>query len=187
MYQISDLKTGVCIELDGTPYQVLDYQHTKVARQAGMMTTKLKNLLTGSTSEKTFKSGEKVKPADVGYKKCQFLYPEGDSYQFMRNDTYEQFAIPSSVLGDATNYVTEGSDVDVQFYGEQPIGVLLAPNMVFEVVETVPGVKGDTSSGGSKPATLNTGKVVQVPLFIKEGDNVRVDTRTGTYMERVNL
>jgi len=186
MYSITDLKKGTYIELEGQPYQVVDYQHVKVARQAGMMTTKLKNLITGSIVEKTFKSGDKVKPGDVGYRKAQYLYPEGENFQFMRNDTYEQFVISSDVLGDATKFLVEGSDVDVQFYGDQPIGVMLSPNMVFEVVETVPGVKGDTASGGSKPATINTGLVIQVPLFIKEGEKVKVDTRTGQYVERVN-
>lgn len=186
MYQISDLKRGVCIELDGDPYQVVDYHHVKVARQAGMMVTKIKNLNTGSISEKTFKSGDKVKPADVGYVKCQYLYLEGESFVFMRNDTYEQFNIEKSLAEDEAPYMTEGMDVDVRFFGEQPLGINLPPSMVFEVVETVPGVKGDNATGGSKPATLTTGLTVQVPLFIKEGDKIKVDTREGTYVERAN-
>ncbi len=184
MYQITDLKKGVYVEIDGIPMQVVDYQHTKVARQAGMMTTKLRNLITGSISEKTFKSGDKVKPADVGYKKSQFLYPVGDAYEFMRNDTYEQFSIPLEVLGDSAKFLVEGSDLDVRFYGELPIGVMLPPHMVYEVESTVPGLKGDTASGGSKPATLTNGLVVQVPLFIKEGEKISVDTSTGAYAER---
>lgn len=186
MYQISDLKRGVCIEIDGEPYQVVDYHHVKVARQAGMMVTKIKNLNTGSISEKTFKSGDKVKPADVGYKKCQYLYPEGDGFVFMRNDNYEQFTIDKELVEDQAPYMTEGMDVDVQFFGEQPLGINLPPNMVFEVLETVPGVKGDNATGGSKPAKISTGITVQVPLFIKEGDKIKVDTRTGAYMERSN-
>lgn len=186
MYQISDLKRGVCIEIDGDPYQIVDYHHVKVARQAGMMVTKIKNLNTGSISEKTFKSGDKVKPADVGYKKCQYLYPEGSGFVFMRNDNYEQFTIDKDMAEDAAPYMTDGMDVDVQFFGEMPIAISMPPNMVFEVTETVPGVKGDNATGGSKPATLSTGLVVQVPLFIKEGDKVKVDTRTGAYMERAN-
>lgn len=186
MYQITDLKRGVCVEIDGSPYQVVDYQHVKVARQAGMMTTKLKNLVTGSIIEKTFKSGDKVKPADVGFFKAQYLYPEGTGFVFMRNDTYEQFTMDKESIGDAKPFLIEGSDVDIQFFGEQAIAVNLPPNMVFEVIETVPGVKGDNATGGSKPATLSTGLTVQVPLFVKEGDKIRVDTRTSDYLERAN-
>ena len=186
MYQISDLKKGVCIDIDGVPYQVVDYQHTKVARQAGMLTTKLKNLNTGSISEKTYKAGDKVKPADVGFKKVQYLYPQGTSYVFMNADTYEQFEMSGDEVGDAKNYLMEGADVDVQFFGERPIAIMLAPNMAFEVIETVPGVKGDNATGGSKPAKIPTGITISVPLFIKEGDRIRVDTRTGEYLSREN-
>lgn len=186
MYQISDLKKGVCIDIDGVPYQVVEYQHIKVARQAGMMNTKLKNLVTGSIVEKTYKSGDKVKPADVGYSKAQFLYKTGDAYEFMNGNTYEQFQMTDDEIGDAKDYLIEGSDVDVQFFGERPIAILLPPSLSFEVIETVPGVKGDNATGGSKPATLNTGMVVQVPLFIKEGEKVKIDTRTGEYLSRDN-
>lgn len=186
MYQISDLKKGVCVEIEGAPYQVVDYQHIKMARQAGMLSTKLKNLHTGAIIEKTFKSGDKVKPADVGYYKCQFLYPEGEGYVFMRNDNYEQFTIGEDILSDDKGFLTEGDDVDVRFFGNTPIGLNLPPNMVFEVIETVPGVKGDTVTGGTKPAVLSTGISIQVPLFVKEGEKIRVDTRTKEYLERAN-
>jgi elongation factor P len=186
MYQISDLKKGVCIDIDGVPYQVVEYQHVKVARQAGMMATKLKNLQTGSIIEKTYKSGDKVKPADVGYRKCQYLYPDGDGFMFMNAETYEQFTMSADEIGDMKEFMIEGADVDIQYFGEKPIGLLLPPNMIFEVIETVPGVKGDNATGGSKPATIVTGKVVNVPLFIQEGDKIKVDTRTGEYMERYN-
>ncbi len=172
------------MEIDGVPYQVVSYQHIKMARQAGMMATKMKNLNTGSMIEKTFKSGDKVKPADVGYCKCQYLYPEGEGFVFMRNDTYEQFSIQGDQIEDEKPYLTEGEDLDVRFFGEIPIGVSLPTSMVFEVMETPPGVKGDTVSGGSKTAKLSTGTNVQVPLFIKEGERIKIDTRTGEYLER---
>lgn len=186
MYQISDLKKGTCIDIDGVPFQVVEYQHIKVARQAGMMNVKIKNLQTGSISEKTYKSGDKVKPADVGFVKAQFLYKVGDAFEFMNGVTYEQFQMSEDEIGDAKDFLLEGSDLDIQFFGERPIAVLLAPNMSFVVIETVPGVKGDNATGGSKPATLATGLVVQVPLFIKEGEKIKVDTRTGEYMSRDN-
>lgn len=186
MYQISDLKKGTCIDIDGVPFQVVEYQHIKVARQAGMMNVKIKNLQTGSISEKTYKSGDKVKPADVGFVRSQFLYKVGDAFEFMNGQTYEQFQMTEDEIGDAKDFLLEGADVDVQFFGERPIAIVLSPNMTFEVIETVPGVKGDNATGGSKPATLSTGLVVQVPLFIKEGEKIKVDTRTGEYMSRDN-
>lgn len=186
MYSITDLKTGVYVELDGEPFQVLDYQHSKQARQGGVMRTTLRNLLTGNVMERTFKGSDKVAPAEVNYQKCQYLYPEGESFAFMNNESYEQFSLTKAQLGEKGVYLTEGTDVDVQMYKGQPININLPPNLPFTVVETVPGVKGDNATGGSKPAKLNTGITVSVPLFIKEGDRVRVDTRTGAYMERVN-
>ena len=186
MYQITDLKKGVSVDIEGIPYQVVDYQHTKVARQAGMMTTKLKNLLTGAISEKTFKAGDKVKPADVGFVRCQYLYPSGDDFMFMNSNTYEQFQMARDDIDYAVDFLVEGTDVDVQFFADRPIGLLLPPNMVFEVVETVPGVKGDSMTNATKPAKIITGVTFQVPLFIKEGDKIKVDTRTKEYMERYN-
>lgn len=186
MLSNTELKTGVYIVLDGEPYQVTAYEHSKQARQGGVMRTTLRNLLTGGVVERSFKGSDKIEPADVSYQKCQYLYVEGDGCVFMNNDTYEQFTLTNEQLGDTVNYLIEGTDVDVQMFKGQAINVNLPPNLVFEVKETVPGVKGDTASGGSKPATIETGINVQVPLFVKEGDKIKVDTRNNNYIERVN-
>ncbi len=185
MYGINDLRTGVAINLDGQPYVVLTYHHSKQARGAGVMKTTLRNLLTGSTIQKTFQGNDKLEPAEVGFSKAQYLYKDGTDYHFMNGETYDQFTLPADTLGDQTNYLVEGTDVDIQNIDGRPVNVKLQPKVVLKVTQTDPGVKGDTAAGGSKPATLETGLVIQVPLFVDENDSVRVNTETGEYCERV--
>lgn len=185
MYSIGELRVGKAILVDGEPFIITSAQHSKKARAGGVCKTKLRNLKTGANVQKTFQGNDKLKPADVGYRKCQFLYSDGGEYHFMNNETFEQFSFMADDLGDQTNFLVDGNDVDVLTFEETPIGLQLPPKVVLEVVQTDPGVKGDTASGGSKPATMNTGYVLQVPLFMKEGDKVRVNTESGEYVERV--
>ncbi|MBF0495075.1 MAG: elongation factor P [Deltaproteobacteria bacterium] len=184
MYQTSEFRKGLKIEVDGKPYVIVDFLHVKPGKGGAFIRTKLKNLLTGQVIEPTFRSGEKVGKPDVEEKEMQYLYKEGDHYCFMDNSTYEQVEIPESAVGDAKGFMLENVDVQVLCYNQQPVGVVLPFFVELAVAETEPGVKGDTASGGSKPAKLETGAVIQVPLFINEGDRLKVDTRTGDYIER---
>jgi elongation factor P len=185
MYSTVDFKKGLKIEIDETPYVIVDFLHVKPGKGGAFVRTKLKSLLTGRVVDQTFRSGEKVKRPDLMEREMQFLYREGDDLHMMDNETYEQIVITAEQMGEATLFLTENLDVKVLFFNQQPVGVDLPTFVELEVSETEPGVRGDTASGGNKPATLETGAVVQVPLFINEGDRVRVDTRTGAYIERV--
>jgi elongation factor P len=184
MLSISEIKTGVHIELDGQPYTVTWNQFGKTARQGGNMKTKLKNLITGSTMEKTFSGNDKAEPADISYKRAQFLYATGDDYEFMDNATYEQMAFTAEQLGDTINYLSDGMEADIQYFNGQPINVQVQPKMTFEVIETDPGVKGNTAGNVTKDAKITTGLVLRVPPFIEIGDKVVVNTLSGEYVER---
>ncbi|RTZ89708.1 MAG: elongation factor P [Deltaproteobacteria bacterium] len=182
----SEFRKGLKIELNGEPFLMVDFQHVKPGKGGAFVRTRLKSLMTGNVIDKTFRSGEKVETPDLEERAMQYLYPDGDTYIFMDNETYEQLAIRKEVMGDAVNFLKENTNVTILFHNQKPIGVEL-PNFVeLEVTKTDPGIKGDTASGGSKPATLETGTVVQVPLFIKEGDILKIDTRDGSYIERVS-
>ena len=184
MYSTGDFKKGLKIEIDGTPFIIVDFLHVKPGKGGAFVRTKLKNLVTGKVLDQTFRSGEKVKRPDLVERDMQFLYREGDDYYMMDNQTYEQLALTAEQLGDAVLFLVENMNVNVLFFNQQPVAVDL-PNFVeLAVAETEPGLKGDTASGGSKPATLESGAIIQVPLFINEGDRVKVDTRTGSYIER---
>ncbi len=184
MISVNDLRTGLTIELDGAVYSVVEFLHVKPGKGAAFVRTKLKNVKTGAVLERTFRAGEKVARAHVELREMQYLYNTGDEYYFMDTNSYEQMALSAGVLGDATKYLKENMNIGLQLFQGQPIGVEL-PNFVeLKVVETPPGFKGDTATGGSKPATLETGAVVQVPFFVNEGDVIRVDTRTGLYLSR---
>jgi elongation factor P len=185
MYSIGELRVGKAIILDDAPYLITYAQHSKQARAGGVCRTKLKNLIDGTIIPKTFQGNDKIKPADTGYKKAQYLYNDGEDYHFMDNESYEQFRFSAEDLEDQVNFLVDDSEVDVLTFNDKPIGVMLPPKVELEVVQTDPGVKGDTASGGSKPATTNTGFIVQVPLFIKRGDLIRVNTESGEYVERV--
>ncbi len=181
----SDLRKGLTIEVDGNIYRVVDFLHVKPGKGQAFVRTKLKNVETGAVIEKTFKIGVEINIVSVEEKEAQYLYNDGANYYFMDLETYEQYSLPKEKLEEELLYLKEGINVNILLSEKGPIGIEL-PNFVeLEVVETDPGVRGDTASGGSKPAKLETGLVIQVPLFINEGDKVKVDTRTGKYIERV--
>ncbi len=181
----SQFKNGLKIEVDGTPFTIVYFQHVKPGKGGAFVRTKLKNILNGRVVEKTFRSGEKAEVPDVNEQTMQYLYQDGDGRIFMDLETYDQIPIEDTVLGDAVNYLLENMEVDVLFYKGKPVNVEL-PNYIEAVVtKSDPGIKGDTSSGATKPATIESGATLNVPLFINEGDKIRVDTRTGEYSERV--
>ncbi len=182
----SRFRNGVKIELDGEPFVIVYFQHVKPGKGGAFVRTKLKNLKSGRVLDRRFRSGEKVEEADVEERKMQFLYQDGDQLVFMDNHSYEQTPFSVEQVGDARKYLQENGNVDVIFWRGQPINIELPAFIEARIARCDPGLKGDTAQGATKPATLETGAVVQVPLFIKEGETVRVDTRTGEYVERVN-
>lgn len=185
MYSTADFRKGLKIEWEGTPYLIVDFQHVKPGKGGAFVRTKLKNLLTGRVIDQTFRSGERVGKPDLVEKDMQYLYKEGDRYCFMDNETYEQVFLTADQLGDSKDFLQENLNLKVIYFKNQPITVELPTFVELTITHTEPGIRGDTASGGSKPATLETGAVIQVPLFLEVGDKVRVDTRTGTYVERV--
>jgi elongation factor P len=185
MYELTDLKPGRAIELDGEPYLIVESQFGRKSQSKANMQCKLKNLITGSIIARNFQGSEKVQQADVGYRRCQYLYGNGEAFTFMDLGSYDQFDLQADSIGDQADYLVEGSEVDALVFGEKPIGISLKATVDLKVVETQPGVKGDTATGGNKPAKLETGVTINVPLFVNEGDVVRVNTETGTYMTRM--
>ncbi|ACK42317.1 MULTISPECIES: elongation factor P [Dictyoglomus] len=184
MISVNDFYPGLTIELEGEIYIVLEYQHVHMAQGQATVRVKLKNLKTGNVIRKTFKSDEYVPQAFINKREAEYLYKQGDEYYFIDNESFEQYILTEEQLGDAIKYLKEGNTVSVLFYEGNPIGIELPTTVVLEVVETDPGLRGDTVSGGSKPAKLETGLVIQVPLFIQIGDKVVVDTRYAKYVER---
>lgn len=181
----SDIKKGVKVMWDGQPYVVVEFQFVKPGKGQAFTRTKMKNLLTGGVIEPNIRSGTKLEPADVEERSMQYIYPEGDGYVFMNNATGEQITVQREDMGDAIDFLIDGIECSVVVYKGNPVGVSLPPHIVCEVVETEPGVKGDTASNVSKPATISTGAIIQVPLFINQGEVIKVDTRNRTYLERV--
>jgi elongation factor P len=181
----NDFKNGMTIELDGTLFQVIEFQHVKPGKGGAFVRTKLRNVKTGAVLERTFNAGVKVGLAIVERKDYQYLYPEGDDFVFMDLQSYEQIHVPRSLAGQAAGYLVEGAAAQVAMHDGVPIAVDLPASTVLTIARTDPGVKGDTRTGALKPATLETGVVVQVPLFVEEGERIKVDTRTGEYIERV--
>ena len=179
-----DLRPGVKVELDGVPYIVTDFQWVKPGKGGAFMRTKLRNMRTGSTIDRTFRTDEKLESAVLEERKAQFLYGSDAEYHFMDTETYEQFFLTEEQLGDMRLYLKEEMVATIVSHGGSPLTVELPTFVELKVAETDPGLRGDTASGGSKPATLETGAVIQVPLFINVGDRLRVDTRTGAYIER---
>ncbi|MDW7651443.1 MAG: elongation factor P [Bacillota bacterium] len=184
MISTSDFKTGMTIVVDNEVCVIVDFQHVKPGKGAAFVRTKLKNVKTGSVTERTFRAGEKVDRAMMDKREMQYLYSDGDDYNFMDTETYEQMAISKEQLGNDIKYLKENMNINVLFYQEQIFGIELPYFVELEVTETEPGVKGDTASGGTKAATVETGLVVQVPFFINIGDVLRIDTRSGEYIER---
>lgn len=186
MYTITDLKPGRAITIDGQPYLVISSQFGRKSQSKANMQCKLKNIQTGAIIARNFQGSEKIEPADVGFRRVQYLYTDGSGCTFMDLQNYEQFPLPVETVGEAAKYLVEGGEIDALVFGEKPIGIKLKPTVDLKVVETSPGVRGDTATGGGKPATLASGLTINVPLFINEGDVVRVNTETGVYKERVS-
>ncbi len=184
MILAGDLRPGVKVEVDGVPFVVTDFQWVKPGKGGAFMRTKLRNMRTGGIVERTFRTEEKLERADLEEKRVQFLYQSEDEFHFMDTETYEQFFLSEGQLGDARRYLKEEMVVTIVSHRGTPLTVEVPTFVELVVADTEPGVRGDTASGGSKPATLETGAVIQVPLFINVGDRLRVDTRTGNYIER---
>jgi elongation factor P len=180
-----DLKKGLVIELDNELWQVLDYHHLKIGRGSAQVRIKLRNIRRGQTVERSFQAGDKWPRVQLETRPVQFLYSDGSDYHFMDSSSYEQFSISADQLGENARYLTDGMTVDRTSYESETIGVELPVSVELKVIETDPGFAGDTTGGARKPATTETGLVVQVPLFVSVGDRIRIDTRTGEYQTRV--
>jgi len=180
----SDIRKGLKIMQDGQPYIVVDFQFVKPGKGQAFTRTKMKNLLTGGTIERNIRSGEKLEPADVEDRSVQFIYPDGEMFHFMNPNSGEQIAVHADAVGDAANFLIDGIDVQVTLYKGNPVSITLPPHIIVQVTETEPGVKGDTATNVTKPAKISTGATVAVPLFVSEGEWIKVDTRTSSYLER---
>ncbi len=185
MISTTDFKKGLKIEYKGEPYEIIDFQHVKMQQRAPIVRTKIKNLKTGRVLEENFSAGEKFEKPQLEEKQMQFLYSQGDAYVFMDMESYDQISIPKERIGDALHYIKEEMIVDVIYYKGEPL--VIEPPMFVElrVEETEPAFRGDTASGGAKPAKLETGLIVKVPFHIQTGDLLKIDTRTGEYIEKV--
>lgn len=184
MISSNDFRPGVSIVLDGSVWRVVEFLHVKPGKGSAFVRTKLKNAQSGSVVEKTFRAGETVPQANLEKSTMQHTYKEGDEYVFMDMETYEEGRLSVAQIGDRVKYLKEGMEVNVVRWDEQVLEVELPNAVVLEIVQTDPGVKGDTATGGSKPATLETGAMVMVPLFISQGERIRIDTRNDTYLGR---
>jgi len=181
----NDLKTGITLELDNGLFQVIEFQHVKPGKGGAFVRTKLRNVRTGNVFEKTFNAGIRVEQAIINREEMQFLYRDGDDYVFMNNESYEQMNVAPAALGEAADFIIEGMTAQVAFFSGEIISVETPASVELAIAETEPGVQGDRVSGARKPATLETGKVIQVPLFVEIGDRVKVDTRSAEYITRV--
>jgi elongation factor P len=181
----SEFRKGLKIELNGEPFIIVEFLHVKPGKGGALVRTKLKNLLTGNVLEQTFRSGERVKSPDIEEKEVQYLYNDGEKYYFMDKESYWQFELSEDQVGSGRDFLQENVTLTVLFHNKNPVGVELPIFVELRIDRTEPGVRGDTASGGTKPAKLETGAVVQVPLFLEEGDSIKIDTRTGEYIERM--
>jgi elongation factor P len=186
MYATNQFKKGLKVEIEGVPYEIVDFQHVSPGKGRAFTRTKLKNMLNQNILERTITSGDKLDSANTEQKEMQFLYKDAAGYNFMNQADYDQVAITEEFLGDAKDFLMEGLVVNIMYFNERPIGVDLPTFVVAEVTETDPAFKGDTVTGGSKPAKIKPGAIVQVPFHIKEGDVIKVDTRDYTYVEKAN-
>ncbi len=185
MISTSDFRKGLKMEYKGDPYEIIDFQHVKMGRGGAVVKTKMKNIKTGSVIEETIRSGEKFSTPELEERKMQYLYMQDDLYYFMDQETFEQVPLTAAQLGNSKLFLKENTEVKILKYRGQPLNVELPTFIELVIVKTDPGFKGDTASGGGKPATLETGAVVRVPFHINEGDTIKVDTRTSEYIERV--
>ena len=181
----TQFKPGMTIELDGTLFTILNFQHIKPGKGQAFVRSKLKNLKTGAITDKNFRPDEKIEMAHLDHRRMQYLYRDHEGYIFMDTASFEQMSLSEAQIGDTSRYLKEEMTVEVSMYEGKPVAVELPIFVELKVVETVPGVKGDTATGGTKPAKLETGAAVQVPLFVNEGDTVKIDTRTGDYVTRI--
>ena len=185
LVDIGEIRKGSKVVFDNDPWVVTDYQFVKPGKGQALYKCKMKNMVSGATVDRTYRSGEKFERADLEEHRMQFLYSDGEEFHFMNNNNYEQVALSGAQVDDAGNFLYENLEVDMLFFNGQPIGLTL-PNFVeLEITQSDPGIKGDTASNTTKPATLSTGYIVQVPLFVEEGEWIKVDTRNGAYVERV--
>lgn len=180
-----DLRPGEAVILDGTPFVCVDYEHQKYGRGSATIWVKFKNLKTGAFIERTFKGKEQLEDADIEATAAQYLYRQGDKFVFMNSATFDQVELPATQIGKATEYLKEGETYELMVLNSEPLNVKLPPKVVLKVAEAEPGLKGDTAQSPSKKVKLETGAIVQVPLFVKAGDSIRVNTETGQYVERV--
>jgi elongation factor P len=185
MIDTGELRKGLIIEHDGALQRIIDYQHVKQGRGSAFVRLTMKNLRTGSNTTQTFQAGSKFPLVRLERQRAQYLYPEDGQYHFMDIDTFEQFVLDRETLGDALNYIKENDVIDMLTYQGEPIDIELPITVNLVVTQTDPGFRGDTATGGTKPATLETGVTVNVPLFVSEGETIKIDTRTGEYIERV--
>jgi len=185
MISTGELKKGVIIEMDNELYSIVDYQHQKIGRGSAQVRMKRRNIRSGAISDTTVQAGTKFPRVRLEQRQMQFLYIEDQNYFFMDQENYEQIGLSASQLGDTVSYLKDGMTITVSFYEQEPVDVEPPINVELLIVETDPGFRGDTASGGTKPAKTETGLVVQVPLFVNQGETIRVDTRTGSYLERV--
>ncbi|SMH68127.1 elongation factor P [Latilactobacillus curvatus] len=184
MLSVNDFKNGLTIEFDNNLWRIVEFQHVKPGKGGAFVRSKLKNLRTGANQEKTFRSTEKVEKAIIDTKSMQYLYADGDNHVFMDTETYEQLELPAAQINDELKYLKENMQVSIMMYGSETLGVELPNTVDLAVAATEPGVRGDTSSGGTKPATLETGLVAQVPFFVNEGDLLTINTSDGSYISR---
>lgn len=184
MVSTNEFKTGLTVTIDNDPWQVVEFQHVKPGKGAAFVRAKMRNLATGAVVERTFNAGERLPNANIDRRAMQYLYQEGEMYVFMDNETYEQLELTKEQLGNGINFLKENMDVKVTSFEGRILGVELPNTVELVVVETEPGIRGDTATGGNKPATMYTGYVVKVPLFINEGDHLLIDTRSGEYIQR---
>ncbi|MSQ24133.1 MAG: elongation factor P [Chloroflexi bacterium] len=185
MISTGDLKRGVVIEADGQLFQVMEYQHIKMGRGGAQVRMRLRNIRSGAVVDKTVQAGQKWPRVHLDQRGVQFLYEESGNYFFMDQENFEQIALTRDQMGEAVSYLKDGMLLQVSMNGDEPIGLELPITIDLKIVETEPGFRGDTAAGGTKPATLETGLVVNIPLFVNNGETIRVDTRTGSYIERV--
>lgn len=185
MISVTDLRSGTKVEMDGSLWETIEYQHQKIGRGGAKVVAKFRNLETGSIVDRSFNATEKLQDIFVETKEMQYLYRDGTECIFMDLKTFDQLPISDRLAGDGARFLKENMDLEVQFYKERPLKIILPNHVELSITETDPGVRGDTVSGGSKPAKLETGTTIQVPLFVERGEKIRVDTRTGEYLGRV--
>ncbi len=185
MYEAADLRKGLKIQIEGEPYIITDFSFVKPGKGQALYKCRLKNLITGSQFDRNYRSGDRFEPADLDEQEMEFLYHEGNQYCFMNTSTYEQLYMEEEQVGDAQNYLTNNLKVTVSFFRGRPMAINLPTFVDLKVVRADPGVKGDTATGATKPVTMETGCEIQVPLFIEQGETLRLDTRTGQYVSRI--